>query len=191
MTDEGSWLTGELQLDQPSKKRLLRERAIELAQPPADAGMPVAESGFMVFTVAGESYGVEVECVRQVCSAADLVGLPCTPPFLAGILNVRGEVVAMVDLKAFFGIPNEGMIEAREAILISARDMTFGLLADSVTGVRSIPVQAIQPVLSTVAGQRSEYLKGIVTGVMVLDVVRIAADRRLIINEEVEEEVIG
>jgi purine-binding chemotaxis protein CheW len=191
MTEEEDMLVMEVPLDGPSRKRILRERAIELARPPAVEEGPAALSDFIVFNLAGESYGIEAGCVRQVCPAADLLALPCTPPFIAGVLSVRGEVVAIMDLKAFFEIPSGGMIEAREAILVHANDLTFGFLADSVAGLRSIPLQSLQPVSSPVSGRREEYLKGIVAGMLVLDVARIATDRRLIVKEEVEDEVIG
>jgi len=173
-------------LDDQARRRLLKERARALGWAPPEEREPRTDLEVIVFIVGGERYAAEVRCVREVCPVRDLVPLPCTPPFVAGIVNVRGEVVTMIDLNVFFELPEKGPAEITEALVVQAGDMTFGILADRVSGMRSIPLAGIQPLLAALPGVRAPYVRGIMADeTIVLDVVRIAADRRLIVDEDV------
>ena len=128
-------------------------------------------------------------CTTRVRASAlkDLTPLPCTPPFVLGIVNVRGRIVPVFDLKKFFDLPDQGLTDLHRIILIEGNEMELGLLADVTVGVRSIPADSLQPSLSTFTGIRSEYLKGVTAErLVVLDVARILADPKIIVHEEVE-----
>ena len=178
----------EARLDDWAKRRLLKARARELAPTPVQESEPGTDLEVIVFALGGERYAVEVSCMREVCPVRDLVPLPCTPPFVAGILNVRGEVVTIIDLKVFFELPAKAITDTTEVLVMRSGEMTFGILADHVSGTRSIPLTAIQPPLTALTGIRAAYLRGVTADeTIVLDVGRMAADRRLIVEEEVGE----
>ena len=115
----------------------------------------------------------------------ELTPLPGTPLFVAGIINVRGQIVSVVDLKKFFDLPAKGLTDLNTVIILSDGHMQFGLLADAVAGVRRIPLLEMQPPLPTLTGIRQEYLQG-VTGqrLVILDAAKILADPRVIVREE-------
>lgn len=112
--------------------------------------------------------------------------MPCTPPFIAGVMNLRGQILAIVDLRQFFELPARGLTELNRVIVLRDSDNELGLLADSVDGVGSVTVSDLQEGLPTLTGIREKFLKGI-TGQMlaVLDGRRLLADAGLKVNEQV------
>lgn len=168
------------------KSATLKARAIALAREPesqqASAGLEVIEFG-----IAHERYAVETAYVFEVHPLEELTPLPCTPSFVAGLINVRGRIVAVIDIRKFFDLPEPGIADAHRVIVVHLGEIEVGLLADAVAGVRSIPVAAIQSSLPTLTGVREEYLKGVTSEqLVILDVPRILTDQKIIVHEEVE-----
>jgi purine-binding chemotaxis protein CheW len=166
---------------------ILHARAQALARRPELA--PAADTllDVLEFRLAEERYAVETQHVREVVPLKDLTPLPCTPPFVLGIVNVRGHILPVLDLKKFFELPEQGVTDLHCIILVRGRDLEFGLLADLVVGVRSIPLESLQPSLPTLTGIRSEYLKGVTAErLVVLDLARLMADPKIIVQDEVE-----
>ena len=165
---------------------ILRARAQALARPlahaPAAATLQVLE-----FRLAQERYAIETAHVREVFPLQDLTPLPCTPPFVLGIVNVRGRILPVLDIKKFFDLPEQGLTDLHRIVLVEGQGLELGVLADAVTGVHSLPADSVQDSLPTLTGIRSDYLKGVTAeGLVVLDVVRLLADPRIIVHEEVE-----
>jgi purine-binding chemotaxis protein CheW len=169
------------------EKKLLRARAQALAREPEREEAARGALEVVEFQLAYETYGVESWYVREVYPLKGLTPLPCTPLFVRGIINVRGQILSVIDLKKFFGLPEKGLTDLNMAIVVHDATMAFGILADVVVGVRSIPVDAIQPSLSTLTGIRAAYVKG-VTGerLVILDAGTLLSDHKLIVLEEVE-----
>jgi purine-binding chemotaxis protein CheW len=169
----------------PDARQILRARAQALARHPervAGASLELLE-----FRLARESYALETRYVREVCPLKNLTPLPCTPPFVLGIVNVRGRILPVLDLKKFFDLPEQGLTDLHRIILVQGNDLEVGLLADVIVGVRIVPVENLQPSLPTLAGIRSDYLKGLTAErLVVLDLARILADPKIIVHEEVE-----
>ena len=170
----------------PPVAQILRARAQALARPPEP--VPAADTLLEVleFRLAQERYAVETRFVAEVHPLKDLTPLPCTPPFVLGIVNVRGHVVPVFDLKRFFDLPVPGLTDLHCLLLVRGGDLVFGLLADVIVGVRSIPVESLQSSLPTLTGIRSDYLKGVTAErLVVLDLARVLADPKIIVHEEV------
>jgi purine-binding chemotaxis protein CheW len=169
----------------PDDRQILRARAHALACRPEH--VPLAETWIEVleFSLAQERYAVETRYVREVHPLKDLTPLPCTPPFVLGIVNVRGHILSVLDLKKFFDLPEPGLTDLHRIILVRGHEL--GLLADAIAGVRSIPLESLQPSLPTLTGIRGDYLKGVTADrLVVLDLARILADPKIIVHEEVE-----
>src|SRR5882672_3736750 len=166
--------------------RILRARARALAQPPPSAA-PSTMLELLEFRLASERYALETRHVQNVHPLRELTPLPCTPPFLLGIVNVRGRILPVLDLKKFFDLPEKGLNDLHRIILVRGNDLELGLLADVIVGVRSIPADSLQPSLPTLTGVRGDYLKGVTAErLVVLDLARILADPKIIVHEEVE-----
>jgi len=171
----------------PDARQILRARARALARPPERAAVAAASLELLEFRLARESYALETHYVREVYPLKNLTPLPCTPPFVLGIVNVRGRILPVLDLKKFFELPEEGLTDLHRIILVHGNDLELGLLADVIAGVRTIPVERLQASLPTLTGIRAEYLKGVTAErLVVLDLDRILADPKIIVHEEVE-----
>jgi len=169
------------------KRKLLKARARELARD-GEKEKVVGESIEVVeFLLAYEKYGIESSYIREIHPLRELTPVPCTPPFVRGIINVRGEIVSVIDMKKFFDLPEKGLTDLNKVIIVHDDKMEFGILADAVLGVRSILRGEIQPSLSTLVGIGAEYLKGVTTEpLVVLDVATMLSSSNLVVHEEIE-----
>lgn len=168
-------------------RQILKARAQALAQEPAPREAAGEFLEILEFRLAYESYGIESSFVREVCPLGDFTPLPGTPPFVLGIINLRGEILSVIDIKKFFELPEKGLSDLNKVIIVHNRDMEFGILADAVIGVRSLRLAGIQPTLPTLTGIRAEYLKGVTKErLVVLEVEKILADERITVRESAE-----
>lgn len=169
----------------PDQARVLRERARRLARPPlVEATHTTVE--MLEFGLADERYAIEAAHVHDVQPLRELTSLPCTPDFLRGLVNIRGRLVPVVDLKKFFGLPEPGITDLHRVLVLRTDDMEIGLLADTVEGVHPIDIEAIQPSLPTLGGIDAQYLRGITRDrLVVLDARAILADPRIVVDEDV------
>ncbi len=171
--------------DPEKKKEILRKRAETLARE-KEAGEEGEYMEVLQFLLAYEKYAVESKYVREVCPLRDLTYVPCTPNFVLGIINVRGKIVSVIDIKKFFGLPERGLGDLNKVIILTSGHMEFGILADAIIGVLRTPMNAVQPSFASLKGIREDYLKGI-TGdrIAVLDGERLLSDKGIAVNEEV------
>jgi len=138
------------------------------------------------FQLAYERYGVETSYVREVCPLRDLTAVPCTPAHVMGIINVRGQIISVVDLKKFFDLPEKGLGELNKVIVVKSDSMEFGILADVIVGERVVSVSSLQNSLPTLTGIREDYFLGITEDrTVVLDGGKILSDEKIVVNEEV------
>jgi purine-binding chemotaxis protein CheW len=180
ITDAGPGLTPD------AKQAILRRRAVALARKlDQDQGAETALD-ILEFLLTYESYAIEMCWVAEIYPLKDLTPLPCTPPFVAGIINVRGRILSVIDIRKFFDLPEKGLTDLNKVIILGNGEMEFGILADEILGTRSIPLSEIQAPLATLTGIREEYLKGVTRErTAILDGAKLLADRNLIVHEEV------
>jgi len=172
--------------DPEETKRILSERAQLLAREPEKAAAADQFIEVIEFVLAFERYAVETRYVREVEPLDSLTPLPGTPAFVLGIVNVRGEILSVIDLRKFFELPEKGLTDLNKVIVLESENMLFGILADAVAGVRRIPVGDIQPSLPTLTGIREAYLRGVTPGRMViLDGEKLLTDESIVVQERV------
>ncbi|MCG7849658.1 MAG: chemotaxis protein CheW [ANME-2 cluster archaeon] len=168
------------------KKRILKERAIALAQEPEDKDTAEEYLEIVEFLLAYEKYGIESGYIREVYPMKELTPLPCTPPFVLGIINVRGQIISVIDIKKFFDLPEKGLTDLNKVIIVNDGKMEFGILADVIPGVCSVALSELQPSLPTLTGIRAEYLRGVTKErLVVLDMEMILSDEKIIVHKEV------
>jgi purine-binding chemotaxis protein CheW len=167
----------------PDAERILRERAVQLARPAA-APVDVDALELLEFRLANERYAIETRHVSEVHPLRDLTPLPGTPEFVRGIVNLRGRILPVFDLKKFFGLPEEGLTDLHRIVEVRGRDLALGLLADMVVNVRVLARGALQPPLPTLSEIANEYVMGVSEQrVIVLDLERVLADPRLVVDD--------
>jgi purine-binding chemotaxis protein CheW len=168
--------------------RILRARARALARVPSRAPNSDTMLELLEFRLANERYALETRYVQEVHPLRDLTPLPGTPHFVLGIVNIRGRILPVLDLRKFFDLPEQGLTDLHRIILVRGNDLELGLLADVIVGVRSVTADSLQPSLPTLTGIRALYLKGVTDeSLVVLDLDHILADPKIIVHEEVEE----
>ena len=169
-----------------NREAVLKERAAKIGREPEQAA--AGECLVVVeFSLMSERFAVESKYVQEICPLKEISLLPCVPPFVAGIMNVRGRIVPVVDIRRFFEFPTKGLTDLNRVIVLASGDTEFGILADSIHGMRHISAERLQPSLPTLTGIREEYLKGVTgDGLVVLDGAKLLSDGRIFVNEEVE-----
>jgi purine-binding chemotaxis protein CheW len=165
------------------KAKVLKARARALAKEGVRVEEDESHLEVVEFMLAHERYALELTHIREVYPLKELTPLPGTPDFVLGIINVRGQILSIVDIKRFFDLPHKGLTNLNQVIILQSDKMEFGILADEILGTRSIPASDIQTSLPTLTGIRADYLKG-VTGdrVVILDGGEILSDENMVVQ---------
>lgn len=156
-------------------RAILEERARLLARPvaPDDNGDGL---DVLAFTVAGRGYAVELGCVGEVLLSAAISRLPWAPPALVGVINVRGDIVAVVDTARLLGI---GEVRVDGPVVILDPDgHRFGLLVDAVDGMAWIAAATLAPPAGDDAAAR-ELVLGVTDSAVVLNARALSKEHRL------------
>ena len=182
-----SAMTKPIEVASEKTRTILRSRAKKLSQEIESKGTGEEYFEVLEFLLAQETYAIETNFVREVYPMMELTPLPCTPAFVFGLINVRGQILTVIDMKKLFDLPERGITNLNKVIVVRKDAMEFGILADEIIGIRIIPVNDLQPPLSTMTGIHAEYLKG-VTGerLIVLDMGKFLTDKTLIVQEEIK-----
>jgi purine-binding chemotaxis protein CheW len=110
-----------------------------------DPNSQTQESQLVVFELAGDSYGVPIGYVQEIDRLPEITTIPEAPPYLAGVIDLRGKIVPVVNLRTRFGLqPAEAIVQTRVVVLKTAHDWV-GVVVDTVSGVIRVPASAIQP----------------------------------------------
>jgi purine-binding chemotaxis protein CheW len=169
------------------KHSILKARARTLAHEPQRTAEAQEFLEVIEFCLASETYAIESAFVREIYPLKDYTPLPGVPSFIFGIINVRGQILSIIDLKIFFNLPAKGLGQLNKVIIIQNGDMEFGILADEVLGSRIIAAEAIQTFLAAVSGIGIEYLRGVTAErVIVLDAEKILEDENIIVYQEAD-----
>lgn len=128
----------------------------------------------LTFNLAGEEYGVDILSVREIRGWARVTRIPQTPGYLLGVLNLRGAIVPIMDLRLRFGLERESYGDSTVVIIVAVAERLFGIVVDAVSDVVDIDPAAIKPVPDMGAVVDTRYLRGLATHVermvMLLDV---------------------
>ncbi|MDE2058110.1 MAG: purine-binding chemotaxis protein CheW [candidate division NC10 bacterium] len=167
-------------------KRILRGRAQALAKPLVEVRTSAEVLDLLVFSLPGERYGIETAHVRGVISLRELTPVPCTPPVILGVVNHRGCILPVLDLRRLFNLPGQGITEGGRVVAVEAGGMTFGIFADAVAGSIRVAAHEIAPPPATLSAGRQACIRSI-TGEMiaVLDLEALTRDPRIVVNDEV------
>ena len=165
---------------------LLKMRATAMAKEPEQQTATSGIIEIITFTLAAETYGIESSFIREIYHLKEFTPLPGVPSYILGIMNVRGQILPIVNLKKFFNLPEQGLGELNKVIILQNDQMEFGILADVVLGTQAVALEDILPAPPTVTGIGEKYLKGVTNEhIVVLDAESLLNDEEIIVNEEV------
>jgi len=156
----------------------LKQRAEQYATPlkTGDDDLNDAHT-VLTFNLGGEKYGVDVMLVLAIRELTAIAQVPGVPPFYKGVVNVRGKITTVMDLRAFFDIHVNDLEPPNELIIVRANKVEIGLLAHHVEGVMTIPRSKVESMTEI------KYTKGITADKLILlDIASLFEDERLIVG---------
>lgn len=103
------------------------------------------ERQLVVFSLLDEDYGIDIYKVQEIIQYRDITYVPKAPVFVKGVINLRGRVIPVIDLKERFGLPEKEITSDTRIIVVEISSQTVGLIVDSVTEVLRIPRTDIEP----------------------------------------------
>ena len=119
------------------------------------------ERQLVVFQLGGELYGVEISRVHEIIRLQTVTRVPRAPAFVEGVINLRGKVIPVVDLRRRFGLPSAEHTRASRIVVVEIGDQVVGIIVDGVSEVLRVGESTVEPPSPVVAGIDSEYIHGI------------------------------
>ncbi|MFW5857009.1 MAG: chemotaxis protein CheW [Planctomycetota bacterium] len=143
------------------------------------------------FQLHDEEYAIEITKVKEIILVAGITRVPQMPDFIEGIINLRGNVIPVLDLRKRFGLPGKALDDQTRIVVTRMDARIVGLIVDSVSQVMKLPNADIQDPPETIAGLAGEYLVGVATVderlILLLDIERIMnAEERSLLAEAPE-----
>lgn len=115
----------------------------------------------IVFQLKDEEYGVDVHQVKSIERIQEITRVPRTPSFVKGVINLRGVVTPIINLRSRFDIEEAEYTEDTRIVIVHANDLEVGMIVDSANDVIDVPGNAVEPAPSVVGGIDAEYLDGV------------------------------
>lgn len=138
------------------------------------------ERQLVVFDLNEEAYGVDISQVREIIRMQEITRVPRAPEFIEGVINLRGKVIPVVDLRARFSMPGTERTDEHRIVVVDVDGQDIGMVVDAVTEVSRVPSNSIEPPSSVITTDDSEYLTGIVKTddklIILLDIAKVISD---------------
>lgn len=115
----------------------------------------------VTFRLGNEEFSLDILRVQEIIRHMDLTRVPRTPEFVDGVINLRGRVIPVLDLRKRFGLPAGERTNDTRIIVVDVDDRTVGLKVDAVSEVLRLPSDTVEPPPAIVTGTESEYIKGV------------------------------
>ncbi len=120
------------------------------------------ERQLVIFDLSVEAYGVDIGAVREIIRMQDITAVPGTPDFVEGVINLRGKVTPVVDLRKKLGVAVAERSDENRIVVMDIGGQDIGMVVDAVTEVLRIPGDSVEPASAVVTSADSDYLMGIV-----------------------------
>jgi purine-binding chemotaxis protein CheW len=141
------------------------------------------EGKFLTFSMGEEEYGIEIRHVTEIIGIQNITDLPDMPDFVKGVINLRGKVIPVIDVRLRFAMAERAYDERTCIVVVNINGIAVGLIVDSVSEVIDIPGADIEPPPRVKKGEASRYIKGL--GKVGENVKIILETEQLLIGEEV------
>ena len=171
------WDNAERRYD--AEQQRLKQRARQYATPLGHADESADEANtLLTFDLGAERYGIDVMLVRGVREGIKVTAVPGVPAFYRGVINARGQIVTVMDLRLFLDVQTtDEYTPPNEVIIVQAGELRLGLLAHRVEGVEAVPASSIKSL------EHLPYSQGVTPDhLIVLNLVRLFEDPRLMVG---------
>jgi len=171
---------------QHSKQAILRKRAEKLAKESPTIFNRFIGMQIVCFGLANEQYAIESKFVREICPLKNITPLPGAPSFVQGLINVRSQIISVIDLKILFEI-NTISTSSTYVIILEKNNMKFGIAADILLENKIVDPSGIQTTFPGLTDLKQAFFKGVFLDKMILlDGEKLLTDNRIVIDEQVE-----
>ena len=135
---------------------------------------------YVIFKLENEYYGITIDFVETIEKVSEITRLPNAPIYIKGVINLRGEVIPVIDLRIRFGMDTQEITDESRIIILSYEEMVVGILVDSSSEVLTINSEDIDNSNTLIDVSEEEHIKGIgkVNGrmIIILDVMKVLAE---------------
>ncbi len=115
---------------------------------------------YLTFHLNQEDYGIEIRFVTEIIGIQNITQVPDMPHFLKGVINLRGKVIPVMDVRIRFGMPEQGYDDRTCIVVVNIDHTAIGLVVDKVQEVIDIPASQVEPAPEMSRGKRSRFLQG-------------------------------
>ena len=115
----------------------------------------------VTFRLGNEEFSLDILRVQEIIRHMELTRVPRTPDFVDGVINLRGRVIPVLDLRKRFGLPSDEKTNETRIIVVDVDNKTVGLKVDAVSEVLRLPADTVEPAPAIVTGAESDYIKGV------------------------------
>ncbi|PKP05565.1 MAG: hypothetical protein CVU10_09405 [Bacteroidetes bacterium HGW-Bacteroidetes-5] len=167
-----------------SDNQILRERAVKNALK-IDSKITVQEDSlsFLEFTLLSQKFAIDSSFATEVHFLKEITPIPGAPHFVSGVVFHRGKIVSVINLRSLFKMRERGLTDLNKFIILSYKEIYFGIIADSIIGITQKSTSAITPPPSTVDLKVSTFISGIFPdGVVLLDAKKLITSPEIIIK---------
>ncbi|MDA3943371.1 MAG: chemotaxis protein CheW [Bacteroidetes bacterium] len=131
-----------------------------------------------------EMYAIDYDYVKEVKTVIEITSIPGTPDFIMGIINFRGNMLSVVNLKTFFGLKEKGLTEFNKLIIIGKGNFEFGIMTDGILGNLRLDQHKLSAPPLTLSESGSAFVKAIsAEGIILLDTEKILNSKQLLIEQ--------
>jgi purine-binding chemotaxis protein CheW len=140
----------------------------------------------ITFLLGGETYAFETVYATEVIRMPKLVRLPRVQEIIVGVFNLRGEIMAAIDIRPLLGLVKEPITASGRIIVLKSGKFSTGLITEGVQGVESLSVDNFEHAVPTLAGTQREFIRGQIVCdgnlIMLMDVLKLMASPMIIVN---------
>ena len=167
-------------------QKVLHDRAIALSKPHSDNKTELEDKIYVIrFILSGEVYCLEADFVKEVLPLKELTVVPCTPPFVVGVISIRGQIFTVLNLKNVFNLVERGISEFKKVIIIQFEDISFGIVADTILDSKYILRSMINLAPYSAKNQKNEYISGVTSeGLIILNGEALIKSTELVVNHK-------
>ena len=119
------------------------------------------ETQIVVFALGEEHYGLEISAVYEIIRRQPITAVPQAPASVEGVINLRGRIIPVVDLRERFGLPAATTSAASRIVVCDASGNRVGLMVDGVSEVLMVPADAVEPTPEVAVGSQADYVRGV------------------------------
>ncbi len=120
------------------------------------------EQQLVIFKVANEEFGVDINDVKEIIRWEEVTRIPNSPPYIKGVINLRGSIIVVNDLSMKLGLPSKEIDDDTRILVVEVNDNTVGMIVDSATEVIRLPGEKIQPAPGMIKENiNTDYIEGV------------------------------